>query len=115
MTLAFFADDIPDKTLVEVTYQSTESATVVKVLTDSTTARGEVVMEWPVYSSGTDDADAAVKGAVIVNVPRARITALPGFDTSRKSAATNSITLSAIDPKRPDKKMYEVAYIVNKE
>ena len=43
-------------------------------------------------------------------VPRVRATALPGFDNSYKSASTNSITFSAIDPRRADKKMYEMIY-----
>ena len=43
-------------------------------------------------------------------IPRVRVTALPGFDNSYKSASTNSITFAAIDPKRADSKMYELDY-----
>ena len=41
---------------------------------------------------------------------RCRATALPGFDNSYKSAATNSVTFSAIDAKRPDKKFYDIIF-----
>ena len=43
-------------------------------------------------------------------IPRVRVTALPGFDNSYKSAATNAVTFSAIDPKRADEKMYDLYY-----
>jgi len=41
---------------------------------------------------------------------RCRATALPGFDASYKTAQTNSITFSAIDAKRPDKKFIDYTY-----
>lgn len=43
-------------------------------------------------------------------MPRVRVTALPGFDNSYKSAATNGVTFAAIDPKRADEKMYDIYY-----
>lgn len=113
VALTFFAGDIADGTTIKVSYQTTETASVVNVLTDSTSARGELTMEWPVYSNGTDCTEASTKGYVVLTVYRARVTALPGFDSSYKTAATNSITVSALDPKRPDKKMYSVAWIEN--
>ena len=39
------------------------------------------------------------------------MTAMPGFDTSYKSAATNSVTFSALDPKREDESIYNIAYV----
>jgi hypothetical protein len=41
---------------------------------------------------------------------RCRATAMPGFDNSYKSAATNSVSFSAIDAKRADKKFVEYYY-----
>lgn len=41
---------------------------------------------------------------------RCRATALPGFDSSWKSAQTNSVTFSAMDAKRADKKYVEYYY-----
>lgn len=111
MTLTFFAGDIENGTTIEVIYQATETSTSVHILTDSASARGELTMEYPVYSSGTDCTESSTKGFVVITVYRARITALPGFDTSYKTASTNSITMSALDPKRPDKKMYSVNWV----
>lgn len=82
----------------------------VAVSTKSTTAKGALYAHWPVYSSGTDCTESAVKGWLHLHIPRVRVTALPGFDNSYKSASTNSVTFAAIDPKRADGKMYELDY-----
>ena len=52
-----------------------------------------------------------MKGDLYLHIYRCRVTQLPGFDTSYKSAATNSVTFAAIDPKRPDGKMYSYYYV----
>lgn len=85
-------------------------AQVVTVKTTSTTSKGAVVYRWPIYSSGTDCTEASVKGNLYMSVPRVRVTALPGFDSSYKSASTNSVTFSAMDPQRPDEKLYDLVY-----
>ena len=72
--------------------------------------KGSLYAHWPVYSSGTDCTESAIKGWLHLYVPRVRVTALPGFDNSYKSAATNGVTFSAIDPKRADEKMYDIYY-----
>ena len=82
----------------------------IQVRTNSTTSKGALYAHWPVYSSGTDCTESSIKGWVHLFIPRVRVTALPGFDNSYKSAATNSITFAAIDPKRADGKMYEIVY-----
>ena len=86
------------------------AASVATVRTNSTTAKGSLYAHWPVYSSGTDCTESSVKGWLHLYIPRVRVTALPGFDNSYKSAATNSVTFSAIDPKRADEKMYDLYY-----
>lgn len=80
------------------------------VKTNATSAKGALYAHWPVYSSGTDCTEANVKAWLHLYVPRVRVTAAPGFDNSYKSASTNSITFAAIDPKRADGKMFELAY-----
>ena len=95
---------------------ATEAATgkftvaVVSEGTPSTTAKGSLYAHWPVYSSGTDCTESSIKGWLHLYIPRVRVTALPGFDNSYKSATTNSVTFSAIDPKRADEKMYDLYY-----
>lgn len=80
------------------------------VKTNSTTAKGALYLHWPVYSSGSDCTESAIKGWLHMYIPRVRVTALPGFDNSYKSAATNGVTFSAIDAKRADGKLFDLNY-----
>lgn len=52
------------------------------------------------YNSGDDCSEAGIKGYYYVRVFLARITTVPGFDTSYKSAATFQFTLTALDASR---------------
>jgi hypothetical protein len=110
-TLTFFAGDVAIGDTLRVAYRRrVNAASVATVKTNSSTAKGALYAHWPVYSSGTDCTESSVKGYLHLYIPRVRVTALPGFDNSYKSAATNSITFSAIDPKRADGKMYDLLY-----
>ena len=80
---------------------------------NKSTAVGEAVLKWPVYASGDDCSDSAIKGYLILRMYRARITRMPGFDDSYKSASTFQFQLSAMDAKRDDGKIYELAYNEN--
>lgn len=64
------------------------------------------------YDSGEDCTEAGIIGYYYVRVFRARITTMPGFDTSYKSAATFNFTLTALDASRlrNDDKCYVCAY-----
>lgn len=96
---------------IRVSYKRrVNGASVVTMKTNSTTAKGALYAHYPVYSSGTDCTESSIKGWLHIYVPRMRATALPGFDSSYKSASTNSITFAAIDPKRADGKMCDVYY-----
>lgn len=109
--ITFFEGDVAIGDTLRVAYRRrVNGASVATVKTNSTTAKGSLYAHWPVYSSGTDCTESAVKGYLHLFVPRVRVTALPGFDNSYKSAATNSVTFSAIDPKRADEKMYDLYY-----
>lgn len=80
----------------EVTYYMEQD--VKKIAIDNkTTAVGELIARWPVYSSGEEGNAGGVKGYIVMDVYRCRITQMPGFDTSYKSAATNSVTFSTVD------------------
>lgn len=111
-TVTFHTGDFADGEAVRVAYRRVigNTASVVTVKTTSTTAKGALYAHWPVYSSGTDCTEAAIKGWLHLFIPRVRVTALPGFDNSYKSAATNSVTFTALDPKRADEKMYDLSY-----
>lgn len=86
------------------------AASHLEIKTTTTSARGELWAHYPVYSSGTDCTDAARKGMLHIFIPRVRATALPGIESSYKSAQTFSVTFAAIDPKRADEKMYSIFY-----
>lgn len=86
------------------------NGTQVSVLTTSSTAKGELWAHYPVYSSGVDCTDASIKGWVHMYFPRVRVTALPGFDASYKSAQTNGVTFAAIDSKLASHKYYDITY-----
>lgn len=109
--ITFFNGDVEVGDTIRVAYRRrVNGASVATVRTNSTTAKGALYAHWPVYSSGTDCTESAIKGYLHLYIPRVRVTALPGFDNSYKSAATNSVTFSAIDPKRADEKMYDLYY-----
>lgn len=95
---------------VEITYYETQNANVIEI-DNKTAAVGELIAKWPVYATGDESDAAGVKGYVLMKVYKCRVTAMPGFDTSYKSAATNAVTFSALDPKRADESIYNIAYI----
>lgn len=110
-------DDIAVGKTVDVTYEKQYAQGAIKeMLVDNrSTAMGEVICKWPVYGSSDVCTDSAIRGYVLMKIFKARVTAAPGFDTSYKSAATNQITLSAMDAKRDDGMVYSIAYIDNAE
>lgn len=109
--ITFHEGDIAIGDTIRIAYRRrVNGASMATVKTNSTTAKGALYAHWPVYSSGTDCTESSIKGYLHLYIPRVRVTALPGFDNSYKSAATNSVTFSAIDPKRADEKMYDLYY-----
>lgn len=66
---------------VEITYFTEEDGDVIEV-SNSEAAMGEMIAKWPVYANGTEVAAAGVKGYVLMDVFKCRVTQMPGFDTS---------------------------------
>ena len=109
VTLA--ADDVTPGDQVRATYfRRVVNAKRVVIKTQTPTARGLAEIEYPVYSAGTDCTESAIKGILRLRIWRCRVTALPGFDTQYKTAATNSVTFSAMDAKRADGQVYELIW-----
>lgn len=109
--ITFATGDVKNGDTIRVSYRRrVVGATALDVKTTSSTAKGSLSAHYPVYSSGTDCTDASVKGWLHLEIPRVRVTALPGFSNSYKSAATNSVTFAAIDAKRADKMYYRIMY-----
>lgn len=109
--ITFNASDVTAGTTLRIGYQRRViGASKVPVKTTSTTAKGELYAHWNIYSDGTNCADAAVKGILHLHIFRVRVTALPGFNSSYKSAANVGLTFAAMDPKRGNKAMYDLVY-----
>lgn len=110
-TITFDSTDaaVGDEVLVSYKRRIADAHDII-VNTNTASAKGEAWMHWPVYSSGTDCTEAAIKGWIHVHVYRVRVTALPAIDSSYKTAATHAMTFTALDPQRADNKMYRVTY-----
>lgn len=108
ITLTFNEGDVGDT--VVVNYTETKVANVAK-FDNQTSACGELIAKYPVYASGDETESAGIIGYVYMKIYRCRCTAMPGFDTSYKSAATNQVTFSVMDSKRDDGNAYEIAYV----
>ena len=109
--VTFYEGDATVGDTIRVSYRRrVVGASKMTVTTKATTAKGALYAHWPVYSSGTDCTESSLKGWLHLYLPRCRVTALPGFDNSYKTASTNSVTFAAIDPKRSDEKMYDLYY-----
>ena len=86
--ITFAEGDVTVGQTVRVAYQRRlVGASKVPVKTTSTTAKGSLYAHWPIYSDGTNCADAGVKGILHLHIYRVRVTALPGFSSSYKQAA----------------------------
>lgn len=75
-------DDEKIKGTIEVYYE-TEVATAKSVdINNQAAATGEAICKWPVYAAGDDCSGSAIKGYAILKIYKARVTQMPGFDTS---------------------------------
>lgn len=85
-------------------------ASTVNVLTNSRMATGSLTVHWPVYSSGTDAEQSSVKGYLHLEIFRVRVSSVPSFDNSYKSASTTSLTFGALNPRSASERMYALSY-----
>ena len=109
--IAFNTGDVAVGDTVRVTYQRRiVGGAAVSVKTTSTAAKGSLFANWNVYSDGASCVDATIKGILHLIIYRCRVTALPGFSNSYKTAGTNSLTFAAMDARRADKKMFDLIY-----
>ena len=105
--ITFSSDD--DIDFVDVVYKYVKEVSEA-IITNKESAIGECSAIWPVYGSGDDCTESSIVGYYVVKVFRARITTIPGMDTSYKSAATFQFELTALDAKRNDEGAYSTAY-----
>lgn len=62
------------------------------------------------YSDGASCADSTIRGILHLIIYRVRVTTMPGFNTALKQGSTQSLTFSAMDARRADKKMFDLIY-----
>lgn len=108
--ITFNAGDVAVGDDVQVTYTLAGSGTKIPVPVISSSSQGALQLQYPVYSTGTDCSDSAIKGNLYLSVFKVRVTAMPGFDSSYKSALTNGVTFSVVDPQRDDGSAWEWFY-----
>lgn len=110
-TLTFYAGDVAVGDTILVSYMHTPvNGQALYVPTSSGSARGELFVHYPVYSSGKDCTDASIKGYLTLNLYRVRVTELPGLDSSYKSETNPGMKFSAIEPGRADGRMFALVY-----
>lgn len=97
--------------VVEVTFGVVAEDVQVARINNRDTATGDLLLRYPVYAAANDNSISAVKGYYYRHVFKARVTQVPGFDTSYKSNSENSVTFSALDAGKWDGAVYEDAYI----
>lgn len=113
-TVTFATGDVAEGDSVRVGYYRTVTeAHVVSVKSTSTSAKGEAWLTIPVYTDGKDCSASSIKGYVIIRLYRVRVSAQPGFDNSYKTAATNAITMQALNPDRADGKICDFIWVDN--
>ena len=105
--VTFYESDNIEWVDVVYDYQTTVQEAII---TNKEAAIGECVALWPVYGSGDDCSESDIIGYWIIKVFRARITTVPGMDTSYKSASTFQFELQALDAKRNDEGCYSTAF-----
>lgn len=111
-TITFAEGDIEDGTDVEVFFdREVENVHTLNMTTSAPSSRGYVTARWPLYAGSEDSAESSIKGYIQIEIPLCRVTALPGFDSSYKSASTQSVTFSAMDAGRADELWYLVRFI----
>lgn len=109
--IAFAANDVTVGDDIRVWYKRrVVDGAKVTVKTTSTTAKGELYLHYPISSSGEDCTESSIRGWLHLYMPKVRVTALPGFSASYKAAQTPTLTFSAMDPHRSDKKSYDMIY-----
>lgn len=105
--ITFCADD--EFPQMQIVYQY-EDTVKEAIITNKESAIGEASCIWPVYGSGDDCSESAIVGYYIIRVFRARVSTMPGMDSSYKTASTFNFVLTALDAKRNDEGAYSIAY-----
>lgn len=108
--------EVGDMITVSYYYQPAATIEFNEVKFDNrSSAMGEAVLVYPVYSDGSECSGNGIAGHVIMKVYRCRFTQQPGLDGSYKTASTYAFTLNALDSKREDGMVYSITYVKGSE
>jgi hypothetical protein len=108
-TITFNTGDVAVGDAIRVYYYRIVSdAKAVVVNTDSNSATGELWVHYPIFSAASLGVSGTLLGMLHIHMYRVRVTTMPGFNSSYKTAGTNGLTFSAVDPKRVDKAFFSM-------
>lgn len=110
-TIYFKPGTMPDGMKMGVTYKRrVTSASILTVTTKSGLSRGDLTLTWPVMSSRDSCLRYGLVGYYHMKIPRVAVTQKPAIDTSRSSAAQQTITFTALDKHKQNNKWYDLVY-----
>ena len=106
-----FAADMENQT-VSPFYKimSSDTATTISVRTDDVTKSGEVSIVFPIYGDGDSEKSSEVIGYGYLTIFKGKISSTRTLGGSYKTPSTFTLAISALDPRRPDKKFYDFTY-----
>lgn len=106
-TLVTFNDDMVGQEVLP-SYSVTEEAEVYDALNDALPKKGMVVLKFPVYDGDTTNAGIAAMCQITIYL--ASINQNTTIGGSYKTASSFNLELKGLDGKRPDKKIWSVAF-----
>ena len=89
---------------------SSEKATTITTKTDDVTKSGEVSIVFPIYGDGDSEKSSEIIAYGYLTVYKGKISSERTFGGQYKTASTFTLSISALDPRRPDKKFYDFTY-----
>lgn len=106
----FFADEFPDGETVEVGYERlVENVTNLTTTTEDAPSTGMVILKYPMYED--EDGKTGIVGYVQIVIFKGKIQRGQTIGGSYKSASTFDTTITSVDPRRSDKKMFDISIL----
>ncbi|AAK79097.1 hypothetical protein BJV85_002874 [Clostridium acetobutylicum] len=97
-------------TIVSPSYTiDVDNITSLSVQTDDFPKSGEVIIDFPVYA-GSEEDEQEITGYLQIIIYKAKILQSTKVGGNYKTASTFDVQINGLDPKRPDKKMYDIRF-----
>lgn len=108
-TVAFFTGTFTDGTELSPVFRvEVADSEILTVKTTDTPTSGQVILQFPIYG---DKEGVKVEGYGQITIFKGKIQKQNKIGGSYKSASKFDTVIKGLDPRRPDKKMFEIAYI----